>query len=247
MTKQLQTLTEWRELSIDLLNDLFEDLPFEDRLRLLYKYFREDEVLMTSSFGTKSVFLLHLIHQIRPGQPVYFLDTTYHFPETLAYKTELERLLGLQVINLKPEPQENALTNEEQWWRRHPRLCCSINKVAPLEPVKARHKIWISGLMAYQTDFRSRLRIFERQGDIIKFHPLIDIDEGEFLYYLSYHKLPRHPLEAKGYGSIGCRHCTAPGEGRSGRWQGTGKTECGLHPGYFVNRQPPTANRYPLT
>ena len=237
MTKQQQNFTEWRDLSIDLLNDLFEPLPFEDRLRLLYKYFREEEVLMTSSFGTKSALLLHLIQQIRPTQVIYFLDTTYHFPETLGYRTELEERYGLRVIDVRPEPRENELTREERWWLEHPRLCCAINKVAPLEPVKMRHKVWISGLMAYQTTFRSRLRIFERQGDIIKFHPLIDIDEGEFLYYFSYHKLPPHPLEAQGYGSIGCQHCTAPGQGRSGRWLGTGKTECGLHPGYFVNKQ----------
>jgi len=227
---------EWRDLSIDLLNDVFTPLPFEDRLRLLYKYFAEEEVLYTSSFGTKSVFLLHLLHKIRPMQPVYFIDTTYHFPETIAYKKKLTEQLGLKVIDVLPEPEQNALTREEAWWKEHPRMCCSINKVVPLEPIKARHKVWISGLMAHQTEFRARLRVFEKQGDIIKFHPLIDIDEGEFLYYLSYYNLPEHPLEEKGYGSVGCTHCTQKGKGRSGRWQGTTQSECGLHPGYFLNK-----------
>ena len=90
--------------------------------------------------------------------------------------------------------------------------------------------------MAYQTPFRAHLRIFEKQGDIIKFHPLIDITEKEFEGYFEEKQLPKHPLERKGYGSIGCTHCTAIGEGRSGRWKGSDKTECGLHPGYFVNK-----------
>ena len=220
-------------ISLDLLNDIFKDLTFKERLKKMYNYFNEEEVLMTSSFGTKSIFLLHLISQIRPHQKVHFIDTTYHFKETLEYKQQVIDFLNLDVVNVTPAPAENALTRDEQWWNDHPKMCCTINKVAPLEPIKAAHQIWISGLMAYQTPFRSRLNIFEQQGDIVKFHPLIDIDEGEFLYYMDYFKLPKHPLEAQGYGSIGCEHCTVKGEGRSGRWVGKEKTECGLHPGYF--------------
>lgn len=227
---------EWKDLSVDLLNDIFTPLPFEDRIRLLYKYFAQEEVLMTSSFGTKSVFLLYFVHKIRPDQPVHFIDTTYHFPETIAYKDVLKERFNLKIIDVKPSAEENALTRDEQWWQEHPRMCCSINKVVPLEPIKARHKVWMSGLMSYQTGFRARLRVFEKQGDIIKFHPLIDIDEGEFLYHLSYHKLPRHPLEELGFGSVGCMPCTRRGQGRNGRWQGTNQTECGLHPGYFLNK-----------
>jgi phosphoadenosine phosphosulfate reductase len=221
---------------VEFLNELFTPLPFEERVRLLYNYFEEEEVLFTSSFGTKSVFLLHLISSIRPTQKIHFIDTTYHFPETQAYKEQLRELLGLRIVDVQPDPVQNALTREESWWKDHPRMCCSINKVVPLEPIKARHKIWISGLMAYQTPFRANLRIFEQQGDIIKFHPIIDIDEGDFLYRMSFHQLPGHPLEAQGFGSVGCTHCTAKGEGRSGRWQGTNQTECGLHPGYFVRK-----------
>jgi len=90
--------------------------------------------------------------------------------------------------------------------------------------------------MAYQTDFRARLDIFEQRGDIIKFQPLVDIDEGEFLYHLDFHKLPRHPLEKEGYGSVGCTHCTKKGQGRDGRWSGSGNKECGLHPNFFTRK-----------
>ncbi len=232
-----QQMVQWQDLSIELLNDVFTPLSFEERLQVLYNYFPEEDILVTSSFGTKSVFLLHLLHRLHSTQAIHFIDTTYHFPETIRYKKDLTRLFDLNVINVFPAIDENALTREEQWWKDHPRMCCAVNKIVPLEPIKAKHKIWISGLMAYQTEYRSRLKVFERQGDIIKFHPLIDIDEGEFLYYMDYYKLPRHPLEKHGYGSVGCTHCTAQGEGRSGRWQGIGKTECGLHPGYFNKKR----------
>ncbi|MEM6380748.1 MAG: phosphoadenosine phosphosulfate reductase family protein [Bacteroidota bacterium] len=83
--------------------------------------------------------------------------------------------------------------------------------------------------MGFQTPHRAQLNIFERQGDIIKFHPIVDLSEGDFLYYQSYLKLPEHPLKIYGYESIGCMHCTVQGSGREGRWQGAQKTECGLH------------------
>ncbi len=199
----------------------------------LYDYFPEKEVLYTSSFGTKSVFLLHLISEIRNTQTVHFIDTTYHFPETIAYKEKIGKQFKLRIIDVRPKEKENNITQQNQWWIDHPKMCCSVNKVVPLEPIIGKHSVRISGLMSKQTDFRSRLRVFEQQGDIIKFHPLIDIDEGEFLFHLDFYKLPRHPLEKHGYGSIGCTHCTMKGEGRSGRWKGKNKKECGLHPSYF--------------
>jgi len=240
MTKNIgKILTQKRgiELSVSELNKIFTPLSFKQRIEKLYQYFDVSEVLMTSSFGTKSVFILHLVQQMQPKQSVHFINTTYHFPETLSYKKELTDLLDLEVIEVLPGERENTLTNEESWWIDHPKMCCTINKIAPLEPIIEKHKIWISGLMSYQTEFRSRLRVFEQQGDIIKFHPLVDIDEGEFLYHLDYYKLPRHPLENSGYGSVGCIHCTIPGKGRSGRWQNTNKTECGLHPNYFNKKK----------
>ena len=225
------------QLDLKSLNDTFRPLSYTERLKKLYEYFSMDDILVTSSFGTRSVFLLHAVSQINPLQKIHFIDTTYHFPETHQYKKQLTELLGLQVESVFPEKKQNELTKDEQWWRDHPKMCCTINKIHPLEPVIANHQIWIAGLMAWQTEFRSRLDIFAQQGDIIKFHPFVDIDEGEFLYHLSFHNLPRHPLEEKGYGSVGCSHCTRAGEGRSGRWQNSLKSECGLHPNYFLKKK----------
>lgn len=237
MTITAQKMTIYRkteslaQLEAERLNDIFGPLTFEERLQELYRYFPSEEVLFTSSFGARSIFLLHLLSRIQPEQTVHFIDTGFHFPETLAYKEQLTQIFRLNIVDVKPEPSQHELSRREQLWSSDPGLCCSVNKVIPLEPIKARHKVWLSGLMAHQTDFRAGLNIFERQGNILKFHPLIDIDEGEFLYHLSFHQLPPHPLEARGYGSIGCAHCTATGEGRNGRWHGTNKTECGLHLG----------------
>lgn len=225
------------ELSTEELCEIFRPYSYEERLEKIYEYFDLNDILVTSSFGTKSVFLLHLLSQINPDQKIHFIDTTYHFPETITYKKELIEKFNLKVIDVFPEIEENTLTREENWWIHHPKMCCTINKISPLEPIISEHRVWIAGLMSFQTEFRSHLDIFSQQGDIIKFHPFIDIDEGEFLYHLSYHKLPPHPLEAQGFGSIGCTHCTEKGEGREGRWAASGKTECGLHPNYFIRNK----------
>jgi phosphoadenosine phosphosulfate reductase len=233
MLETEQHLQEW---SVEELNHIFKPLNFKERIKKLYEYFPEKEVLMTSSFGTKSIFLLHLLQGIRPSQLIYFINTTYHFPETIAYKNKLIDKFNLSVKEVLPSKKENLITQQDQWWINHPRMCCTVNKIAPLDPIVAKHKVWISGLMAYQTAFRSRLEVFEQRGDIIKFQPLVDIDEGEFLYHLDFYKLPRHPLEKHGYGSIGCTHCTEKGQGRTGRWARSGNTECGLHPNFFTKK-----------
>src|SRR5690606_10617964 len=116
---------------------------------------------------------------------------------------------------------------EGQWWATKPDDCCQINKIAPLEPIKAKHKIWVSGLMAFQTDYRAGLELFVEKPGIIKFHPLLDMSEMLYMAYTAHYQLPAHPLQVLGYGSVGCTHCTQKGEGRSGRWLGTDKSECG--------------------
>ena len=214
---------------INEVNKIFNPLPFKDRIRLLYDYFKGEDILLTSSFGTKSAFLLHLIAEINPNQKIHFIDTGYHFPETLSYRKQLEQLFKLTIVDIQPDSTHHMISREEQMWCTDANLCCQVNKVLPLEAVKASHKVWISGLMGYQTKHRNNLSIFEEQKGMIKFHPLIDIDEGEFLYHMGIHKLPQHPLEEKGYGSVGCIHCTQKGKGRSGRWANNTKTECGLH------------------
>ena len=211
------------------MNAAFAGLDFQERITRLYAYFPVEEVLFTSSFGTKSVVMLTLVSRANAAQRVHMLNTGYHFPETLAYKDTLAELTGLKVVEILPDPERHNLTCETQLWDSQPGRCCHYNKVLPLKAVKACHTVWMSGVHSYQTMNRAAMEIFEVVDGLIHFHPLIDIEEGEFLYLLEKDKLPRHPLETLGYGSIGCTHCTRPGQGRAGRWAGTDKDECGLH------------------
>ena len=214
-------------MDLNKLNIKYTPLSPEDRIKELYKDF--DNVLFTSSFGTNAAFLLHLVHKIKPNQTIYFLDTTYHFNETIAYKSELSDLLSLNTIDLKAEEWKNKFTTQDKTWNSDPDLCCSINKVEPLDKIKSEFQVWVSGLMSSQNKHRGALKIFEEKDGILKFYPLVDLKEPDALDYIKANKLPEHPLLKAGFSSVGCFHCTVAGKGRSGRWVNKSKTECGLH------------------
>lgn len=197
------------------------------RLAQVFNTFKD--VLVTSSFGTTSAVMLHLVSRIKPECPVYFIDTGYHFDETLAYKKRMTRLLDLNVVDLRPDPAQHSMTENEQLWAQNPDKCCNINKVEPLDRVKGKYKVWMSGLIGFQNRHRSSLPIMDDDNELIKFYPLIDWNTSLVEEYIEGHGLPQHPLKEKGYSSVGCTHCTAPGKGRQGRWNDLSKTECGLH------------------
>lgn len=211
------------------LNERYAPLSFDERLLQLYRDFEPSKVLVTSSFAATSAFFLHLISSIRPEQVVHFIDTGFHFSETLEYKRYLEQKFGLTVADLKAEDWKHDFTAQEKTYDKDPDFCCSVNKIEPLELAKPKYDVWVSSLMRWQTDHRAGLEIFELRRGMLKFNPMIDITRDERDAYIREHALPFHPLVAKGYSSIGCTHCTAPGDERSGRWAGKPKTECGLH------------------
>lgn len=222
--------------SAEELNRIFTPFSFRERLEKLYCIFPEEDIMLTSSFGASSVFLLYWLSKIAPNQTIHFLDTTYHFEETLTFLQRLKQLYDLNIIIVKPDPQENQISRTNRWWSSEPTNCCHVNKVKPLAEITARHKVWISGLKRYQTPYRKNLNIFQQQGEILKFYPMIDIVKEDFDALIKHLRLPKHPLEAMGFDSIGCRHCTVPGVGRSGRWKEDDKTECGLHNNSFTKR-----------
>lgn len=215
---------------IELLNQKYEPLSTEERIRMLYEDFDWKEVLLTSSFAANSAFFLHLFSNYgHPQQKVNFIDTTYHFTETIKYKEKLTKLYNLNVVDLKPDPEKNKMTLKQKLWEKNPDKCCEINKVEPLNKITGDYKVWASGLMRSQNQHRKNLRVFERKNDIIRFYPIIDITPELRDAYILKHDLHFHPLVFEGYSSIGCKHCTKKGEGREGRWVGLAKTECGLH------------------
>lgn len=217
------------EDEIEQLNIKYKDLTISQRIAQLYKDFDVEEVMLTSSFAATSAFLLHAFSQVNKEQKIYFIDTGYHFTETLNYKEVLTELYGLQVESVTADAYEHNFTQKDKTWTKNPDFCCSINKVKPLDLIKERFTVWVSGLMEWQSDHRSTLNIFEQRKGILKFYPLLDVTKEEREAYIKKHYLPFHPLVAKGYHSIGCKHCTVPGEGREGRWNNSPKTECGLH------------------
>lgn len=214
-------------MNLDALNEKYRAMTADARIHALPSDF--PRVLFTSSFGTTSAVLLHLVSKAMPELPVHFLDTTYHFAETLRYKETLTEMLGLQVIRVEPEEWKNKFTQEDHTWQKDPDLCCSINKVEPLDRIKPQFDVWISGLMKTQNMYRDSLQVFEQRDGIVKFFPIIDWTEKQAADYIKEHQLPPHPLQAHGYNSVGCYHCTTKGKGREGRWANKSKSECGLH------------------
>ena len=212
------------------LNEKYAKLSLENRIRESYKDFSKEDILITSSFASNSSFLLHLYSNNAPVKPrVYFIDTFYHFDETLEYKNYLSKKYNLEVYNIIPDFEKHFYTRDHKLWQSEPDKCCFINKVEPLDKIKSNFKIWASGLMRFQNYNRRYLNIFEFKNGILRFYPIIDVSLEEKNNYIKTHKLDTNPLVNKGYNSIGCSHCTKKGTHRDGRWVGLAKTECGLH------------------
>lgn len=228
----MEVISEKREVSaaeIAQLNQKYKDLNLHQRISELYNDFNEAEVMLTSSFAATSAFLLKLFSDVNRDQLVYFIDTGYHFEQTLEYKEQLTELYGLRVKSISAVKEEHEFTKTDETWKKNPDFCCYINKVKPLDLIKSKYTVWVSGLMEWQSDHRATLDIFEQRGEILKFYPLLDVTKNERNEFIEKHQLPFHPLVAKGYHSIGCSHCTVAGDERSGRWNNNPKTECGLH------------------
>lgn len=196
--------------------------------------------VVTSSFGASSAVLLHLVSQLSRDVPVLFLDTGFHFPETLAYRRTIARELGLTVLDIRPDlsvGQQDARYGPALH-DRDPDVCCGLRKTLPLRTALRSFDGWATGVRRSQTPERAGTPVVEaRPHDgrwLVKVAPLARWSDDDVTAYMNRHGLPQHPLVAEGYPSIGCAPCTRPAtEGidpRAGRWAGfETKTECGLH------------------
>ncbi|MBY8823103.1 phosphoadenylyl-sulfate reductase [Sphingomonas colocasiae] len=217
------------------LNNMFRGVDPVEMLRVLLAENMLGDVAAVSSFGAESAVLLHMIATAAPATPVLFLDTGKHFPETLAYGGDLVERLGLTDLRILTPDPETILKKDETGlrWSYDPDGCCEIRKVVPLENALAHFDASITGRKGFQSATRSGLPRFELDGDRLKVNPLANWSKAELDAYFEAHDLPRHPLEAEGYPSIGCAPCTSkvkPGEDpRAGRWRGWDKVECGIH------------------
>jgi len=192
-----------------------------------------DGVVMSSSFQTQSVPLLHMVHRVAPGLPVLFLDTGFHFPETLEFRDRLVDMWGLNLVVVRAQ-RSARLDLGPRPFAVDPDRCCHVNKVEPMKAALEGRDAWISGIRKDQTSVRSGAAVVQENEDgIVRIHPLLDWTEQDVRTYLHIHELPAHPLLDRGYTSVGCAPCTRPvqidQDSRAGRWEGRAKTECGLH------------------
>lgn len=200
----------------------------------------EADIAMTTSFQISGVVIMHMLHRLEMMIPVFFIDTGYHFPETLDFKERIIRLFDLKVRVVKPDIAKEVLEEKhgKYLYQVNPTVFCKINKTDPLNTVKkeVHHKFWISGLRRDQGGVREKFNLLMRDArKHIRIHPLINWTRREVWKYTLDNNIPYHPLYDKGYSSIGCfpPSCTAKNDAengeRSGRWEGHSKTECGLH------------------
>ncbi len=209
-----------------------------DGIALLARAIRRDfagRIAVVSSFGAESAVLLSLVADIDPATPILFVDTGQHFAATLDYRDTLARRLGLSDVRSVGPTQAELADNDPgaELWRYDPDACCRFRKVTPLERALAPFDAWVTGRKRHQAITRVALPLVEQVDGRTKINPLAHWDSTRVEAEMKRRDLPRHPVSLEGYPSIGCATCTravAAGEDpRSGRWAGTGKTECGIH------------------
>jgi phosphoadenosine phosphosulfate reductase len=219
----------------DALNARFEGVDTLTMLKAVFAEGLAGNVAVVSSFGTESAVLLDLVAKADPTVPVIFVDTLKMFAETLRYRDTLIKRLGFtDSRTVTPDAQLLAAKDETGLrWSYDPDGCCEIRKVEPLKRAKEGLDAWFSGRKAFQSVTRQNLPRFEIEDGRLKINPLGDWTKDDLEAWFDAHDLPRHPLEAQGYLSIGCEPCTSrvlPGEDpRAGRWRGWDKVECGIH------------------
>ncbi|MFV0514911.1 MAG: phosphoadenylyl-sulfate reductase [Jhaorihella sp.] len=192
-------------------------------------------IALVSSFGAESVVLLHMAAVIERTTPVLFVDTEMLFTETLVYQAEVCERLGLSNVRILRGTGLAARDPRKDLHLRDRDACCALRKTRPLQRALGGFDGWITGRKRFQSGSRAALEFFEAEPGTgrIKINPLAHWAPEDVRTYMEENRLPRHPLVARGYPSIGCAPCTStagPGEDpRAGRWRGSDKTECGIH------------------
>jgi phosphoadenosine phosphosulfate reductase len=225
------TLTEQAEA----LSRQYDGADATKLLRAMIEVEFPKKIAVLSSFGAESALLLAVVAEIDPTVPVIFLDTGKIFPETLQYISRVESRLGLKNIRrIGPDAAALAARDPDgELWQFDPDACCALRKVEPMLAGLQGVEALISGRKRYHGAIRHFIPRIEAGDDVIKIDPIADWSRERVAAEFTLRALPRHPLEALGYPSIGCMPCTAPvnaGEDmRAGRWAGRAKTECGIH------------------
>jgi phosphoadenosine phosphosulfate reductase len=190
----------------------------------------------TSSFQSHSLVLLHILSRIDHTIPVYFINTGFHFPETVKFRDQVSEQFGLRTVDLKSDIPKFMQRDADGrlLFTSDPDHCCYLNKTQPMDAILMSHDIWINGVRADQSAVRAAMKIEQpAKHGCTRFHPMLDWNAKMIWEYQKEHDLPKHPLEEKGFMSIGCEPCTRKldpeMQEREARWFGLNKIECGLH------------------
>jgi phosphoadenosine phosphosulfate reductase len=192
---------------------------------------------MIVASNMQDAVLVELAAKARPGVDVLFLDTGYHFAETIGTRDAVETVYDVRIVNATPErtvAEQDSLLGKDLF-ARDPNQCCALRKVAPLQKTLARYDAWVTGVRRVEAPTRAGtpLVTYDEKFGLVKINPIAAWTDEEMDAYIAEHNVLVNPLVGEGYPSIGCAPCTAkpaPGaDKRSGRWAGTGKIECGLH------------------
>ena len=215
--------------------DIIEPLVDEIRAKITEYNAAGLKMYATSSFQTHSIPVLHILSRIDHSIPVYFINTGYHFPETVRFRDEVTERLGLNLVDLHPLVPKSQQRDKggNLYFTSDPDYCCYLNKTQPMEPILQRMDVWINGIRGDQNANRRAMDVEQAtpQGSL-RYHPMLHWTGKMIFDYARKYDLPKHPLEDKGYLSVGCEPCTTKFDvenDREGRWFGMKKTECGLH------------------
>jgi phosphoadenosine phosphosulfate reductase len=232
-TAPRHTAEELRHLAEQAGREL-EEAPAPDILRWAAGTFG-NRLCVTSSM--EDAVVAHLASRVLPGVPVLFLDTGYHFPETLGTRDAVAAVLDVTLITLTPRQSvaEQDARYGPALYERDPDLCCALRKVKPLEEGLAAYDAWVTGLRRDESPSRADTPVvgWDAKRRKVKVSPIACWTQADVEAYIAEHGVLANPLLAEGYTSIGCAPCTRRThegeEARAGRWAGRGKTECGLH------------------
>ncbi len=228
-------MTQPIDVAPEVLIQRYQGLPDRQLLRAAIGDVFPGRLAVVSSFGAESAVVLSLVAEIDRSVPVVFLDTGKHFSETLEYRDQLVERFGLtDVRTIEPAIADLAKEDPDgSLWQRNTVRCCLLRKVEPLARALEGFDAWVTGRKHIHGALRAYLPRIEHDGSHFKLNPIVDWSADQIEAAFEDLNLPRHPLTDDGYLSIGCAPCTqAPvdeNDLRSGRWAGSGKTECGIH------------------
>jgi phosphoadenosine phosphosulfate reductase len=214
-------------------NRELEGAPALEIMRWAYAEFGSGLVVTSSMADT---VMIHLAEQVAPGIDVIFLDTGYHFVETIGLRDAVKLAHNVHVINVTPE--QTVAEQDAAWgtdlFARDPDQCCGLRKVAPLGRALEPYAAWASGLRRVDSKARAKTPLvsWDAKRHLIKVAPIATWTDDDLMRYVELNNLMINPLLEEGYTSIGCEPCTIKPIGtdtRSGRWAGLAKTECGIH------------------